>query len=84
MLPSSFLHSQALDLTPNEKNCLVSRSKCYLQLGDMQSALMDAEASLEEEKDFHKVSCFCLWIETFIEKADCKKKINLHIYKVYA
>ncbi|KAH3699672.1 outer dynein arm-docking complex subunit 4-like isoform X2 [Dreissena polymorpha] len=44
----------ALDLHPNEKNCLVARSKCYLQLGDMQSALNDAEASLEDDKNFHK------------------------------
>ncbi|XP_052806626.1 outer dynein arm-docking complex subunit 4-like [Mya arenaria] len=47
-------YTLALELTPGEKNCLVARSKCYLQLGDMQSALNDAEASLQEDKDYHK------------------------------
>lgn len=46
---------QALELSPGEKNCLVARSKCHLQLGDMQSALNDAESSLEEDSKFHKV-----------------------------
>ncbi|KAL4228994.1 Tetratricopeptide repeat protein 25 [Mactra antiquata] len=47
-------YTLALELTPGEKNCLVCRSRCHLQLGDMQSALTDAEASLEEDKEFHK------------------------------
>ncbi|RKP16648.1 galactose mutarotase-like protein, partial [Rozella allomycis CSF55] len=36
------------------KNCLVSRAKCHLQLGDPKAALSDAEASLKEDKDFFK------------------------------
>ncbi|XP_062567687.1 outer dynein arm-docking complex subunit 4-like, partial [Saccostrea cucullata] len=44
----------ALELQPGDKNCLVCRSKCYLQLGDTQNALVDAEASLSEDKTFHK------------------------------
>ncbi|XP_060563429.1 outer dynein arm-docking complex subunit 4-like isoform X2 [Ruditapes philippinarum] len=59
-LPFLFSHSfclfnlKALELTAGEKNCLVARSKCHLQLGDMLSALSDAEASLEDDKDYHK------------------------------
>ncbi|XP_071967781.1 outer dynein arm-docking complex subunit 4 [Engystomops pustulosus] len=46
--------SNALDLQPTEKHCLVARSKCFLKLGDPESALRDAEASLQEEKDFFR------------------------------
>jgi hypothetical protein len=38
-----------------EKNVLVARSKCYLQLGDSQAALEDADMALKEDKDFFKV-----------------------------
>ncbi|KAM4691884.1 outer dynein arm-docking complex subunit 4 [Rhinophrynus dorsalis] len=44
----------ALLLQPTEKNCLVARSKCFLKLGDPESSLKDAEASLEMEKDFFR------------------------------
>lgn len=47
-------YSKALTLRPTEKNCLVSRSKCYLQLGDSQAALTDADASLKEDSEFFK------------------------------
>lgn len=47
---------QALDLQPEDKSCLVARSKCYLQLGEASSALEDAEASLKEDKKYHRVS----------------------------
>ena len=50
------MFSQALELEPKNVTALVARSKCYLQIGDAQSALMDAEASLAENKDFHKVN----------------------------
>ncbi|XP_040291742.1 outer dynein arm-docking complex subunit 4 isoform X1 [Bufo bufo] len=46
--------SNALDTQPTEKHCLVARSKCFLKLGDPESALRDAEASLQEEKDFFR------------------------------
>ncbi|XP_039274480.1 outer dynein arm-docking complex subunit 4-like isoform X2 [Styela clava] len=45
---------KALSIQPTDKNCLVARSKCYLQIGNAQEALKDAEASLSEEKEFHK------------------------------
>lgn len=49
-------YNTALELTGEnlDKNCLVARSKCYLQLGDTEKALNDAEQSLSEEKEFHK------------------------------
>ena len=39
----------------NDKNCLVARSRCHLALGDTRKALTDAEASLSDDKTFHKV-----------------------------
>ncbi|KAG8446675.1 hypothetical protein GDO86_014215 [Hymenochirus boettgeri] len=45
---------QALLLQPNEKICLIARSKCFLKLGDPESALKDAETSLETDQDFFK------------------------------
>lgn len=47
-------YSKALTLRPTDKNCLVSRSKCFLQLGDARSALADADTSLKEDSDFFK------------------------------
>lgn len=47
-------YTKALILRPIDKTCLVARSKCYLQLGDPQSALKDAELALKEDKDFFK------------------------------
>ncbi|XP_043085613.1 outer dynein arm-docking complex subunit 4 [Puntigrus tetrazona] len=46
--------STALSLQPDDKNCLVARSRCYLKLGDAESALKDAETSLKDNKDFFK------------------------------
>ncbi|XP_026064465.1 outer dynein arm-docking complex subunit 4 isoform X2 [Carassius auratus] len=46
--------STALSLQPGDKNCLVSRSRCYLKLGDAESALKDAETSLQDNKCFFK------------------------------
>lgn len=47
-------YSLALELEPEDKNCLVARSKCYLKLGDPQKALQDAEAALMEDKEFNR------------------------------
>jgi len=47
-------YSLALELQPNDKICLVARSKCHLKLGDPQKALLDAEAALTEDKEFNK------------------------------
>jgi len=47
-------YTLALELQPDDKTCLVARSKCYLKLGDPQAALQDAEASLVEDKKYNK------------------------------
>ena len=38
---------QALEMKPDDEHCLVIRCKCYLQLGNSQAALTDAEVALE-------------------------------------
>jgi len=47
-------YSTALEIQPEDKNCLVNRSRCHLKLGDAESALKDAETSLKEGNDFCK------------------------------
>ncbi|XP_072549801.1 outer dynein arm-docking complex subunit 4 isoform X2 [Salminus brasiliensis] len=47
-------YSTALTLQPDDRNCLVARSKCYVKMGDSENALRDAEASLKEDKSFFK------------------------------
>ena len=42
-----------------DKNCLVARSMCYLALGDADKALVDAEATLEDDKNYIKVLTEC-------------------------
>ncbi|XP_066498266.1 outer dynein arm-docking complex subunit 4 [Hoplias malabaricus] len=47
-------YSTALILQPDDKNCLVARSKCFVIMGDPENALKDAEDSLKEDKNFFK------------------------------
>ncbi|XP_026888967.2 tetratricopeptide repeat protein 25 isoform X1 [Electrophorus electricus] len=47
-------YSAALILKPDDKNCLVARSKCYVKLGESAKALKDADASLKEDGVFFK------------------------------
>lgn len=47
-------YTKALVLRPEDKNALVARSKCFLQLGDSPAALIDADASLVADSDFFK------------------------------
>nr|XP_056720662.1 outer dynein arm-docking complex subunit 4 [Euleptes europaea] len=47
-------YTYALQLQAEDRNCLVARSKCYLRLGDTENALKDAEASLQNDKEFTK------------------------------
>ncbi|KAJ7992338.1 hypothetical protein DPEC_G00277490 [Dallia pectoralis] len=47
-------YSTALIIQPDDKNCLVCRSKCYVKMGDPDNALSDAEASLKEDREFFK------------------------------
>ena len=46
---------QALDMRPGDKNCLVARSQCYLELGNADAALADAESTLSDDKNFIQV-----------------------------
>lgn len=41
---------QALEVTPTDPNALIARSNCYLQLGEPQKALEDAETALNADK----------------------------------
>ena len=52
----SFVSLQALEFQPEDKLCLVARSRCHLRLGDATEALKDAEESLKEDQKYHKVS----------------------------
>lgn len=47
-------YTQALEIQPGYKACLVQRSKCYLHLGDTDAALRDAEESLAEDPEYIK------------------------------
>ncbi|KAH0626920.1 hypothetical protein JD844_002217 [Phrynosoma platyrhinos] len=47
-------YTYALQIQPEDRNCLVARSKCYLRLGDTENALKDAEDSLAADKEFTK------------------------------
>ncbi|NWW75772.1 TTC25 protein, partial [Climacteris rufus] len=44
--------NNALKLRAGDKHCLVTRSKCFLKLGDTENSLKDAEASLQHDKTF--------------------------------
>ncbi|KAI8803697.1 hypothetical protein BJ742DRAFT_682853 [Cladochytrium replicatum] len=48
------VYTKALAIRPADKHCLVSRSRCYIYTGSPSLALMDADASLAEDKDFFK------------------------------
>lgn len=47
-------YTQALEIQPGYKACLVQRSKCHLHLGDTDAALRDAEESLAEDPEYIK------------------------------
>ncbi|NXU45051.1 TTC25 protein, partial [Drymodes brunneopygia] len=44
--------NDALKLREGDKHCLITRSKCFLKLGDTEKSLKDAEASLQIDKTF--------------------------------
>jgi hypothetical protein len=45
---------------PGDKNILVARSRCYLQIGNPQASLADADAALKEDKEFFKVDSIAI------------------------
>ncbi|KAM7029980.1 outer dynein arm-docking complex subunit 4 [Acridotheres tristis] len=46
--------NDALKLRAGDKHCLITRSKCFLKLGDTENSLKDAEASLQIDKTFYE------------------------------
>ncbi|KAJ3413865.1 Tetratricopeptide repeat protein 25 [Chytridiales sp. JEL 0842] len=46
--------TRALTLRPGDKHCLVSRSKCHIQVGSPRLALVDADLSLKGDPTFFK------------------------------
>ncbi|CAF0922726.1 unnamed protein product, partial [Brachionus calyciflorus] len=47
-------YTEALELSPGNRNALVERAACYLRIGKNDLALKDAEESLKENKDSTK------------------------------
>uniref|UniRef100_A0A8C9MWT5 Outer dynein arm-docking complex subunit 4 n=1 Tax=Serinus canaria TaxID=9135 RepID=A0A8C9MWT5_SERCA len=46
--------NDALKLRAGDKHCLITRSKCFLRLGDTENSLKDAEASLQIDNTFYE------------------------------
>jgi hypothetical protein len=46
---------QALEMRPTDKNCLIARAQCYLQLGEADKALADANETLKQDANYIKV-----------------------------
>ncbi|NXF13032.1 TTC25 protein, partial [Smithornis capensis] len=46
--------NDALKLRAGDKQCLITRSKCFLKLGDTANSLKDAEASLQNDNTFYE------------------------------
>ncbi|XP_078323700.1 outer dynein arm-docking complex subunit 4-like isoform X5 [Crassostrea virginica] len=44
--------TRAIEMNPEEKKCYVTRSKCWLQLGNAENALTDAEEALRQDKEY--------------------------------
>ncbi|XP_061159061.1 outer dynein arm-docking complex subunit 4 isoform X2 [Syngnathus typhle] len=61
-------YSTALTLKPEDKDCFVGRSKCYLKMGQYEKALRDAEASLQEDHSFFEVCVFDITLNNCVEQ----------------
>jgi tetratricopeptide (TPR) repeat protein len=48
------IYTKALRIRPADKHCLVSRSKCYIQIGSPELALEDANESIKNDPQFFK------------------------------
>ncbi|XP_055874374.1 outer dynein arm-docking complex subunit 4-like isoform X1 [Biomphalaria glabrata] len=63
--------TKALDMKPDDKTCLVIRSKCYLMLGNAEKALADAEAALSQDDDGKKdIRALNMKAEALYQKGD--------------
>ncbi|KAJ3121471.1 Tetratricopeptide repeat protein 25 [Nowakowskiella sp. JEL0407] len=47
-------YTKALQIRPTDKHCLVSRSKCFIQIGSPELALQDANACLLTDPEYFK------------------------------
>ncbi|XP_064256137.1 outer dynein arm-docking complex subunit 4 isoform X2 [Passer domesticus] len=47
--------NDALKLRAGDKHCLITRSRCFLRLGDTENSLKDAEASLQIDSTFYEL-----------------------------
>jgi tetratricopeptide (TPR) repeat protein len=54
--PHEAIRSYTIALTqrPNDKHCLVSRSRCYIKIGSPELSLQDAEAAIKEDPNYFK------------------------------
>lgn len=64
-------------MSPEEKKCFVTRSKCWLQLGNAENALTDAEEALRLDKEYIPVSGMLfinpiLTVKLFQSSFDCQ------------
>ncbi|KAJ1549133.1 Tetratricopeptide repeat protein 25, partial [Nowakowskiella sp. JEL0078] len=48
------VYTKALGIRPGDKHCLVSRSRCFIQIGSPQLALLDADSTLQDNQEFFK------------------------------
>lgn len=58
-------------MSPEEKKCFVTRSKCWLQLGNAENALTDAEEALRLDKEYIPVSCTVVFLLTVYLLLNC-------------
>ncbi|XP_053386107.1 outer dynein arm-docking complex subunit 4-like isoform X9 [Mercenaria mercenaria] len=62
--------TKALELKPDDCQCLVIRSKCHLQLGNAEASLADAELALEQESEQPLVKGLYQKAEALYQKGD--------------
>ncbi|KAI8905150.1 hypothetical protein EDD86DRAFT_212326 [Gorgonomyces haynaldii] len=48
------VYTKALEIRPDDKHSLVCRGRCYIQIGNPQQALKDANECLKDKPDFFK------------------------------
>lgn len=63
--------TKALEMKQGDKTCLVTRSKCYLMLGNSEAALNDSEAALAQDEEGKKdIRALCMKAEALYQKGD--------------
>lgn len=66
-------------MKPGDKTCLVTRSKCYLMLGNSQAALADAEAALDQDEEGKKdIRVSSAWVSVLIFIAQAYVYMCIH------